>query len=127
MQWIDLVSLLAVLQYFAFAALVGRARAKYRIRAPATTGDQNFERWFRVQQNTLELLIMFFPALWIAARYWSSTWMALLGLVYIIGRVVYLIGYVREPKSRELGFLLSIIPIGLLIALALIGVLRSLI
>ncbi|MBS0591484.1 MAG: MAPEG family protein [Proteobacteria bacterium] len=127
MPWIDLISLLAVLQYFAFGALVGRARVKYRIHAPATSGDENFERWFRVQQNTLELLIMFFPALWVAARYWSPGWMAVLGLVYLIGRVVYLISYVREPKSRELGFILSIAPIGVLILFALVGVVRSLI
>ncbi|MBN8886486.1 MAG: MAPEG family protein [Rudaea sp.] len=126
MPWVDLVTLLAVFQFLAMVWLVGRARARYKVRAPATTGDEGFERWFRVQQNTLETLIMFLPSLWIAAHYWSATWMALIGCVYLIGRVLYLVSYVRDPRTRTLGYVLSIAPVGVLAALGIIGAIRSL-
>ncbi|MBS0581495.1 MAG: MAPEG family protein [Proteobacteria bacterium] len=126
MVWVDLVTLLAVLEFLGMAWLVGKARVRHKVRAPATTGNEQFERWFRVQQNTLETLIMFLPALWIAAHYWPPGWMALLGMVYIIGRVVYLFGYVRDPRTRGLGYWLSIVPVGLLVALGFAGIIKSL-
>lgn len=126
MVWVDLVTLLAVLEFLGMAWLVGKARVRHKVRAPATTGNEQFERWFRVQQNTLETLIMFLPALWIAAHYWPPGWMALLGMVYIIGRVVYLFGYVRDPRTRGLGYWLSIVPVGLLVALGFAGIIKGL-
>jgi len=126
-HWVNLVTLLALLEYFAFSALVGRARAQYGVKAPATTGHEVFERYFRVHYNTLELLVMFVPALWIAAMYWSPLWMAGLGAVYLVGRIVYLQGYVRDPKARSIGFGLSIAPIGLLALAALAGVAKALV
>jgi len=125
MPWIDLVTLLAVLEFLGMVWLVGKARVKYSVRAPATAGNEHFERWFRVQQNTLETLIMFLPALWIAAHYWPAGWMALIGVVYLIGRVIYLIGYVRDPRTRTLGYTLSIAPVGALVVFGLIGILKS--
>ena len=126
MAWINLVTLLAVLEFLGMVWLVGRARVQYKVRAPATTGDERFERWFRVQQNTLETLIMFLPALWISAQYWPGAWMALIGAVFLVGRVLYLVGYVREPRTRALGYLLSIAPVGALVAFGLVGVFKSL-
>ena len=125
MPWIDLVTLLAVLEFLGLVWLVSKARVKYSVRAPSTTGNEHFERWFRVQQNTLETLIMFLPALWIAAHYWPAGWLALIGVVYLIGRVIYLIGYVRDPRSRTLGYILSIAPVGALVVFGLIGILKS--
>jgi len=125
MPWIDLVTLLAILEFLGMVWLVGKARVKYSVRAPSTAGNEHFERWFRVQQNTLETLIMFLPALWIAAHYWPAGWMALIGVVYLIGRVIYLIGYVRDPRTRTLGYILSIAPVGALIVFGLIGILKS--
>jgi glutathione S-transferase len=122
MMWIDLVTLLAVIQFFCFAFFVGSARVKYGVRAPATTGNLEFERYFRVQQNTLETLIMFVPALWIAARYWPIQWMALIGAVYLVGRVIYFFSYVRDPNSRTLGYALSIGPVGALVVFGLVGI-----
>lgn len=127
MPWVDLVTLLAVLQFLAMVWLVGRARVKYAVRAPATTGNVHFERWFRVQQNTLETLIMFLPAQWIAAHYWPPGWMALIGVVYLIGRAVYLVQYVRDPRNRATGYFLSMGPVGVLVAFGLAGIFKNLI
>src|SRR5438445_13289737 len=122
MPWVDLVTLLAVFEFLGLAWLVGKARVRHRVHAPATTGNEHFERWFRVQQNTLETLIMFLPTLWVAAHYWSAAWMALIGVVYLIGRVMYLFGYVRNPHSRSWGYGLSIAPVRVLILVALVGI-----
>ena len=125
-HWVNLVMLLALVEYLAFGVLVGRARGLYNVHAPATSGHEMFERWFRVHYNTLELLIMFMPALWIAAMYWNPAWMAGIGAVYLIGRILYLQGYVRDPKARSIGFGLSILPIAALMLAALAGIARAL-
>ena len=126
MVWVDIVGLAAVVQLLVFGMLVGSARARYDIKAPATTGHPVFEAYFRVQANTIELLVAFLPALWLAGNYWSPRYAALTGVVYLIGRVVYLLGYVRDPKQRGLGFGLSFTPIVVLVVAALIGALRAL-
>ena len=123
MHFVALVGLLALLQYLVFGALVGHARGKYGVKAPAVTGHEVFERYFRVQQNTLELLVAFLPALWLFALYVSATWAVVLGAVYLVGRVLYLRGYVADPSKREIGFGLSFLPILVLVVGALIGVL----
>ncbi|MCV2370569.1 MAPEG family protein [Roseateles oligotrophus] len=125
MHLVTLVSLLAIAQYIFFAVLAGRARSKYGVQAPATTGHPVFERFYRVQMNTLELLVAYLPAQWLAAQYWSPQWMASLGLVYLGGRGLYALRYTRDPASRTLGFMLSLTPIVLLVTAALIGVLRA--
>ncbi|HZP66237.1 MAG TPA: MAPEG family protein, partial [Rudaea sp.] len=80
MAWTHLVILLALFEYIGFGILVGRARERYGVKAPAITGNEIFERYFRVQQNTLELLILFVPAMLITAQYWNGAWVALVGL-----------------------------------------------
>jgi uncharacterized membrane protein YecN with MAPEG domain len=123
MHFVALVGLLALLQYLVFGTLVGRARGKYGVKAPAVTGHEVFERYFRVQQNTLELLVVFLPSLWLFASYVSAGWAAALGAVYLVGRVLYLRGYVADPSKREIGFALSFLPIIALVIGALVGVL----
>lgn len=125
MAWINLIALLALAQYLVFGALVGRARGKYGVDAPATTGNEVFERHYRVQMNTLELLVVLLPAMWIAASYWDPRWVAAAGAVYLVGRIVYLRAYTRDPGSRALGFMLSVAPISVLIVAALIGVVAN--
>jgi glutathione S-transferase len=126
MACVNLVTLCALLEYFAFGWLVGRARVTYGVKAPAMSGHEVFDRYFRVQQNTLELLIIFLPALYIAALYWNPTWMAAIGAVYIIGRLLYLRGYVSDPAARHIGFLLSVAPIVVLVGAGVIGAVRAL-
>jgi len=126
-HWVNLVTLLALIEFFAFGFLVGKARVTYGVKAPAMSGHEMFERYFRVHYNTLELLIMFVPALWIAAMYWNPVWVAATGAIYLFGRLLYLQGYVRDPKTRSIGFGLSMGPILVLVLAALVGVAKSLI
>jgi len=127
MIWVDIVTLLAALQLVLFGVLVSRARGQFGIAGPATTGHPVFERYYRVQMNTVELLVVFFPALWLAAKYWSPQYAAMLGAVYLIGRFVYFSAYVRDPKKRSFGFSLSMLPILALAAAALIGAIHALV
>jgi len=126
MAWVQLVALLALLECCFFAYAVGKARETYQLKAPATTGNDMFERYFRVQQNTIEQLVLFLPSLFIAAAYWPAQWVAALGAVYLVGRLIYFRAYVTDPRSRSLGFLLSTAPVFVLIVAGAIGVVRVL-
>jgi glutathione S-transferase len=127
MALVELITVLALLQFIYFGILVGRARGRFGIKAPAMTGNEVFERYVRVQMNTLEQLLVFLPAIWIASVYVAAYWLALLGAVYLIGRFVYLRAYVAEPAKRSLGFSLTSVPILLLLLIDLIGSVRLLI
>ena len=126
MAWVDIVGLLAVVQLMVFISLVGRARGRYNVPAPATTGHPIFERYFRVQMNTIECLIVLLPGLWLAAKYWPPEYVAAVGAVYIAGRTLYLRSYVRDPSSRSLGYGLSAGPAAALVFAALVGAVRAL-
>ncbi|MFM2057195.1 MAG: hypothetical protein RLY71_1580 [Pseudomonadota bacterium] len=121
MAWIEIVTVLALLQYLLFSVHVGQARQKYGVKAPAVTGHEQFERAYRVQMNTLEVLALFLPGLWLAAQHWSPTLVAALGAVYLVGRALYARSYVRDPARRGLGFVLSIGPAVTLLGAGLVG------
>ncbi|KRG84723.1 membrane protein [Stenotrophomonas daejeonensis] len=121
MHYIELVALLAVAQYLFFGAMVGRARGRYGVKAPAVTGHEGFERAYRVQMNTLELMVALLPSLFVAARFWPAGWVAGIGAVYLLGRFVYWRAYVGNPASRALGFMLSMLPVIVLLLMALAG------
>ena len=99
-----IVTCLAIAFYFFTTILVGKARVKFGIKAPATTGNPDFERVFRVQMNTLEWLPIFLPALWLFAIYISDPWAGVLGLIWILGRILYLSGYSQAAEKRSMGF-----------------------
>jgi glutathione S-transferase len=124
--YVEIVLLLAVLQFLVFCMAVGRARGLYKVLAPATTGNDVFERYFRVQMNTLELLVVFVPSLWLFAQHINPYWAAGLGVVYLVGRIIYFLAYTREPKSRGLGYALSAFPTLALLVGALIGAVLAL-
>jgi len=126
MAWVDVVGLLAIIQLFVFGFLVARARGTYGVAAPATTGHPMFERYYRVQVNTVESLIVFLPGLWLAAKYWNPGYVAIVGAVYLVGRVLYLKGYVSDPKKRGVGYGLSMFPALALVVAALLGTIRAL-
>lgn len=122
MDFVALVALLALIEFVIISFMTGRARAAYGVKAPALTGHPMFERWYRVQMNTLEQLVVFLPALFLFASYVSPRWGAILGLVFIVGRAVYARAYLADPESRSLGFGLSFVPTLLMLVGALLAV-----
>jgi glutathione S-transferase len=120
------VTALAVLQFVVFGFRVGKARGRYGVKAPAITGNEIFERYFRVQQNTLEQLIVFLPGLYLFSHYFSPLAAAALGVVYLIGREVYAATYVKDPAKREMGYGLTFLPTVILVLGGLIGAVRQL-
>lgn len=105
-----LATLLALAVYFWTMVLVSRARSRYGVSAPACTGNEEFERRFRVQMNTLEQLVLMLPALWLCATWVGELYAGLGGLVWSVGRIIYMVTYLKDPKSREIGFGLTITP-----------------
>jgi glutathione S-transferase len=99
-----LVTLLAILVYFYSSILVSRARGKFGVKLPAISGNPDFERVFRAQMNTLEWLPIFLPALWLFAVYLSDGIAAAIGLVWVVGRILYVLGYAQAVAKRSLGF-----------------------
>ena len=118
---IALVTVATVLLLAALSAVVGRARGRYGIRAPATTGHEGFERAFRAQGNTNEAALMFLPSLWTAAAFGDPRLAATFGAVWLVARVLYAITYLDPAKSRAIGFALSSIATVCLLAQALWG------
>jgi glutathione S-transferase len=127
MAYVDIVTALALLQFVVFGFKVGGARGRYGVKAPATTGNETFERYFRVQQNTLELLIAFLPGLYLFSHYFNALIAAGLGVIYLIGREVYAASYVKDPAKRSAGFGISFLPTIILVVGGLIGAIRQLI
>ncbi|MCA3080363.1 MAG: MAPEG family protein [Rhodocyclaceae bacterium] len=121
----SLVTLVTIILFFFMGLRVAKARGTYNIPAPATSGDPIFERHFRVQMNTLEWLPMFLPALWLAAIWQSDMVAAGFGLVWIMGRIIYMLAYVADPKTRSLGFVIQMLATLVLILLTLFHVGRS--
>jgi uncharacterized membrane protein YecN with MAPEG domain len=123
-----LVTVLALLVYFWNFMSCGQARGKHRIEAPAVTGAPEYERALRIQQNMLEQLILFIPSLWIFCLTTIAFWPGMLwvgtalGLVFVIGRIVYSVSYARDPKTRGLGFGLGMLPTMILLIGSLLGV-----
>ena len=126
MDYVALVTVLLVSQYMVFMMLVGAARGKSGIKAPAVTGDEGFERAYRVQMNTLEQLMVALPALWVSGMYFDSLVAALLGMAFFLGRVMYRAGYVKDPEKRGMGFGIGFLAVLGLIGTALWGVISAL-
>ena len=124
MEIVAVVIALALLEFVVFGMLVGRARGLYGVNAPAISGHEIFDRYFRVHYNTMEMLVTFVPSIWLFGLYVSPQWGAAIGTVYLVGRIVYLRGYVADPRKREIGFGLSALPILVLLVGALWGAVR---
>lgn len=104
MHFTAIVTLLAIAFYFFLATRVAAARSKFGVALPATTGNPDFERIYRVQMNTLEWMPTFLAPLWICAIYLNDIAAAALGLVWIGGRVWYFVGYSEAVEKRLPGF-----------------------
>ena len=121
------VTLAALLVYFALTVNVGRARGRYGIKAPAVTGNENFERAYRIQMNTLEQLVFFLPALWLYAVLVSDGGAAVGGIIWVIGRIIYALAYTSDPATRGRGVMITMLAqLGLFLGAAY-GVVRALI
>ncbi len=107
MELVAFVIALALIECFVFGLLVGRARGRFGIAAPAMTGHPDFERINRVHQNSLEQLVLFVPAVWIFATTVDARVAAALGVVFVIGRLVYARGYIQEASKRSAGTAIS--------------------
>ncbi len=105
--WIVLTSLAALLFYFATSVNVALNRRAHGVHAPAMTGHPQVERALRVQGNTLEWLAIFLPSLWMFSFYWKPTWAVAFGLIWILGRILYMIGYMQDVAKRGPGFLIQ--------------------
>jgi uncharacterized membrane protein YecN with MAPEG domain len=123
----SVVTVIALLVFFWTGWRVGAMRGKHEIKAPATTGHPEFERAFRVQMNTLEQIVLFLPLLWLANAYFQMMPLLVgaLGLIWIVGRIVYAQAYMADPSSRSMGFIISAFAnLGLLI-LSAIGIVQA--
>ena len=116
MELVYLVIGLSLVEFMVFGGFVGRARIQQKIDAPATTGNETFERYHRSHYNTMEQLVVFIPAMLMFGTYISAVWAAGLGVVFLVGRVLYLRAYVADPPKRAIGFMLSWLPNVILLA-----------
>ena len=121
------ITVLTAVLLFVIASCVGAARGKYGIKAPATTGDPNFERWFRVHANTVENTVMFLPLLWLFAFSVGDRWAGVVGLVWLVGRAWYAAAYAKDAAKRGPGFTIALAAVGVLATGAIVGVVRTLI
>jgi len=127
MELVGLVVLLALVEYQFFSFKVGMARGKYDIKAPAITGHEVFDRYYRVHMNTLEQLIVFIPAILVFSYFGNPTYAAGLGAIYLVGRIIYYVSYVNDPAKRGLGFIVGWIPMVLLVLGGLISVVMQIV
>jgi glutathione S-transferase len=114
-SWVALVTLLSLLTYFWMSTRVPMARNKCGIQAPAMTGDPLLERTIRAHYNTLEWLPIYLVSLWLFAIYWNDTVAAAMGVVWIVGRIAYAIGYAADAAKRGPGFLIQAIATAVLL------------
>lgn len=120
MEAVAIVTILALGQFIWFSVQVGSMRGKHGVKAPAIAGHPEFERMFRIQQNTMEQLVAFVPALWIFAYFVNPLWGAGIGLVFIIGRFIYRAEYLKDPGGRGPGFTITFVPTAVMLVWSLV-------
>jgi glutathione S-transferase len=123
MQLVALVTVFSLMLYFFMGIKVGMARGKFNVPAPATTGHPEFERTFRVQMNTLEWLPIFLPSLWLFSIFVHDYIAAALGAIWIVGRYIYMQGYIDAPQKRSAGFAIQALSALVMLVGTLIGIL----
>lgn len=121
MEYVTLVVVLALIEYMIFIMLTGKARADHQVAAPATTGNEIFERYFRVQQNSIEQLVIFIPSIYMFGVYVDDIAAAIIGVFFVLGRAVYARGYIKDPKKRGPGFTISMLSNVILLLGSLVG------
>jgi glutathione S-transferase len=125
MKLTALVTLAALIWTFILGGKAGAMRGKHGVQAPATTGHPEFEKAFRIQSNTNEQIILFLPLLWLSAAVVGDLWAALVGVVWIVGRVMYANAYQKDPATRGPGMIVTILSTGVLAVITLVGIIMS--
>ena len=126
MEYVVIITVIALAQFVFFGFRVGQMRAKHGVSAPDTIGDPEFMRMFRIHQNTMEQIVVFLPALWLFVDYWEETWGAAIGLIFIASRQVYYLGYLNDPKARGKAFGIGFATLAVLLVGTLAGVVMDL-
>lgn len=119
MELIAIVTVLILIQTIFFGFEVGKARGKYNIKAPAVSGNEKFDRHYRIHQNTIEQIIIFIPSLWLFGYFVNVNIATALGVLFFLGRLIFRSAYLKDPASREIGFIMGFLPI----AICLLGTL----
>ena len=109
----SLATIILVLFTFYLSAQVGMMRGK--VLAPATSGDPEFEKAFRIHYNTIEHLVLFLPLLWLSAQFWGDVVSGCAAAVWLTGRMIYSRDYRADPTKRTMGMLITLF--GLLVVL----------
>ena len=112
---VAIVTLCALILYFTMGLRVGQARTQYGVVAPAVTGNPDFERVFRVHANTLEWLPLFLVSLWLFALYWNDRAATVIGVIWIVGRILYMTSYSKDASKRSTGFGIQALATGILL------------
>jgi len=127
MEYSIALILIALLQFIFFTGRAGFSREKYDIKAPKTVGNERWERIYRIQQNTMEQLLIFIPGTVIFSLYVSATWVLLPGILFIVGRHIYSRLYLESPENRGPGMVLSFFSNIFLVIAGLVGISMKLI
>lgn len=127
MEYVTLVVIIALFEYVFFTMRTGKARADSGLKAPAVTGNEIFERYFRIQQNTIEQIVVFIPSIYICGIYLHELAAAGIGLLFIIGRALYFRAYAAAPEQRGPGMIITVLSNVLLLLGGLAGVVLELI
>ncbi len=125
MEITAIVTVLALLQFSWFGIQVGMLRGKHNIPAPAMSGNESFDRMFRVHYNTMEQLVAFLPALWLYSHMINPLWGAGFGAVFLVGRFVYRAEYLKDPTSRSPGFAMTFLPTAIMLVWVLVAAVRA--
>ena len=127
MELLAIITVLILIQTLFFGFEVGKARGKYNIKAPAVSGDEMFDRHYRVHQNTIEQIVIFIPSLWLFGYFVHTNIGAGLGLLFLIGRFIFRSAYLKDPASREIGFIMGFLPIAICLLTTLFFVSKGMI
>ncbi|MFL2481875.1 MAG: MAPEG family protein [Gammaproteobacteria bacterium] len=127
MELLAIITVLILIQTLFFGFEVGKARGKYKIKAPAVSGDEMFDRHYRIHQNTIEQIVIFIPSLWLFGYFVHMNIGAGLGLLFLIGRLIFRSAYLKDPASREIGFIMGFLPIAICLLATLFFVTKGMI
>jgi glutathione S-transferase len=121
-----IVTIIMLVQFTYFSIEVGKMRQKHGVKAPNMSGHEEFERSNRIQQNTMEQLVIIIPAMWIFGQFFNPLYAAGLGAVFIVARFVYRAAYMKDPSGRTLGFAAGFLAMVALVLGGLVGAVMQL-